>query len=47
MFEFAFDAKVPIVMVLSGGYQMTNAPVIAESIDEMFKKFNLASDNRK
>ena len=44
MFQFAFDAKVPIVMVLSGGYQMSNAPVIAKSIDGLINKFNLVKD---
>jgi hypothetical protein len=41
MFKFAFDHKVPIVMILSGGYQMTNAPNIAESIANLVSKFNL------
>ncbi len=40
MFDFALRKyKVPIVMVLSGGYQMTNAPVIADSIENLIEKF--------
>ena len=35
VFEECFKAKVPIVMVLSGGYQKTNAPVIADSIQNL------------
>ena len=41
MFRLAFDNKVPIVMVLSGGYQITNAPNIADSIENIVKVFNL------
>lgn len=42
MFEMALrEYKVPIVMVLSGGYQMTNAPVIADSIENIVKEFKL------
>ena len=33
VFKHAYEInKVPIVMLLSGGYQMSNAPVIARSI---------------
>ena len=40
MFEFAYQKyKVPIVMVLSGGYQMGNAPVIADSIENLVNNF--------
>ena len=35
------DKKVPIVMLLSGGYQISNAPVIAESIRNLCKQFDL------
>lgn len=35
------DNKVPIVMLLSGGYQISNAPVIAESIRNLCKRFDL------
>ncbi|CDW80072.1 UNKNOWN [Stylonychia lemnae] len=42
MFQMAVERfKVPIVMILSGGYQMTNAPVIADSIQNLVKKFDL------
>lgn len=42
MFEFALRKyKIPIVMILSGGYQMTNAPVIADSIENLMAKFEL------
>jgi len=46
MFKMALDRKVPIVMVLSGGYQKTNAPNIAESIDNIISKFNLKANKR-
>jgi hypothetical protein len=38
------DFKVPIVMLLSGGYQQTNAPCIALSILNLVRKFNLKLD---
>ena len=42
VFRHAYEQnKVPILMVLSGGYQMTNAPVIAQSIRNLDEKFNL------
>ena len=41
IFKFALDRKVPIVMVLSGGYQKTNAPNMADSIENLVNKFNL------
>jgi len=41
IFRFAFENRIPICMVLSGGYQQSNAPCIAESIDNLFKTFNL------
>jgi hypothetical protein len=41
MFQIAFGRKVPIVMVLSGGYQLTNAPNIADSIENIVNKYNL------
>lgn len=40
MFEYAYETyKIPIVMVLSGGYQMSNAPVIADSIENLIHRF--------
>lgn len=42
IFEYALDTfNVPIVMVLSGGFQMKNAPNIAESIARIVKRFEL------
>jgi len=41
IFEVAFKHKIPVLMVLSGGYQSTNAEVIADSVDNIVKKFNL------
>ncbi len=41
----AFENKIPIVMVLSGGYQKSNAPNIAESIDNLVTVFNLKKNN--
>ena len=33
--------KVPVVMLMSGGYQMNNAEVIADSIGHIISKYNL------
>ena len=42
MFEIAYEMyKVPIAMDLSGGYQLSNAPVIADSIENLVHKFKL------
>lgn len=41
VFSFAFNYNIPIMMVLSGGYQIITAPVIAESIQNIFNKFKL------
>jgi len=38
------QAPIPIVMVLSGGYQMSNAEVIAESIINLNNKFSLMKE---
>ena len=46
VFRFALERKVPIVMVLSGGYQKSNAPNIAESIENLMTKFNLKQNKR-
>jgi len=35
------EADVPVLMVLSGGYQKSNAEVIARSITNLREKFNL------
>ncbi len=41
MFNIALKNKIPILMVMSGGYQKRNAPVIADSIENLIIKFNL------
>ena len=43
VFKECLEAKIPVVMVLSGGYQKTNAPVIAQSIENLNQKFGLLS----
>lgn len=35
MFQLCINANVPILMVLSGGYQKVNAPTIAASITNL------------
>jgi hypothetical protein len=32
--------KIPVVMILSGGYQAINAKVIANSIQNLYHKFD-------
>lgn len=41
VFEKALGAKIPVVMLLSGGYQKSNAEVIAASILNLKEKFGL------
>ncbi len=41
VFARAFKVGVPVVMLLSGGYQDTNAAVIARSIKNLFDKLSL------
>jgi histone deacetylase 11 len=41
VFQRALDQKYPIVMLLSGGYQRTNAKVIADSLLNLRQKFKL------
>ena len=42
VFRYCYEVyKVPVVMLLSGGYQMSNAPVIARSVQNLCEKFNL------
>ena len=42
VFEYALTKmKVPIVMLMSGGYQQSNAPIIAESIRNLIDKYDL------
>jgi histone deacetylase 11 len=42
LFRFAFKHSIPIVMVLSGGYQMTNASIIARSIINLESKLSIS-----
>ncbi len=39
MIGLCLKKKVPVVMLLSGGYQKTNAEIIADSIENMVNKF--------
>ncbi len=39
VFKYAFEHNTPIVMVLSGGYQKSNAKIIADSILNLRQKF--------
>ncbi|MBX2834588.1 MAG: histone deacetylase [Micavibrio sp.] len=41
VFKYAFDHKIPIVMLLSGGYQKSNASIIAKSITNLNEKYGL------
>ena len=41
MFSHALTNHIPIVMLLSGGYQKNNAKIIADSIANLNQKFNL------
>ncbi len=43
VFKEALTRKVPIVMLLSGGYQQINAKVIASSIQNLIEEFSLRS----
>jgi len=42
IFGLALERKIPISMVLSGGYQMSNAQIIANSIENLINKYKLA-----
>ena len=39
MIGMCLSRKIPVVMVLSGGYQKSNAKNIADSIENLVKKF--------
>lgn len=41
VFEIALGKKIPILMILSGGYQKKNAKTIAESISNLHRRFNV------
>lgn len=45
VFRFAFETKSPILMLLSGGYQQSNGPLIGQSIVNLARKFPLAAFN--
>jgi len=47
VFQMALDHGVPIVMLLSGGYQKKNAEIIAASIINLINKFGLLERRRK
>ncbi len=39
VFKFAFESQTPVLMLLSGGYQKSNALIIAKSILNLAQKF--------
>ena len=41
VFKYAFENKIPIVMLLSGGYQKSNAYIITKSIMNLDEKYAL------
>lgn len=41
------DRVIPVVMLMSGGYQMSNAEIIAESIQNLIAKFDLSIKSLK
>jgi acetoin utilization deacetylase AcuC-like enzyme len=41
VFELAQKKNVPIIMLLSGGYQMENAKNISDSINNLHRKFRI------
>ena len=41
VFKFAFENKIPICMVLSGGYSKESHEIVSKSIENLFKVFNL------
>jgi histone deacetylase 11 len=45
VFEFAFKNKIPICMVLSGGYSKESHLIIHESIENILKKFDLLNND--
>ncbi|CAG8565083.1 11323_t:CDS:2 [Dentiscutata erythropus] len=47
VFRMALDHGIPIAMVLSGGYQKKNAEIIASSILNLIKKFDLVGKCKK
>jgi histone deacetylase 11 len=47
VFRMGLDHGVPIVMLLSGGYQKKNAEIIAASILNLINKFSLLEGRRR
>jgi acetoin utilization deacetylase AcuC-like enzyme len=47
VFDICLQHDIPVLMVLSGGYQRSNAPVIGRSIVNLMNKFNLRQHQRK
>lgn len=47
VFEYALANKIPVAMLFGGGYQPTNAGVIADSIENLDKKFGLLKKGPK
>jgi histone deacetylase 11 len=45
VFDHALTAKIPIVMLFGGGYLKSNAGMIADSIENLDKKFGLLKKN--
>ena len=41
VFKWCLERNIPILMVLSGGYQMCNAPCIADSLKNLADTFDL------
>ena len=41
VFEYALGNKIPVAMLFGGGYQPSNAGIIADSIENLNKKFGL------
>jgi histone deacetylase 11 len=41
------DPPIPITMVLSGGYQQTNAALFSESILNLIRQFDLLQQNKE
>ena len=39
IFRICMNQKIPVMMILSGGYQQVNAEVIANSIQNLYEKF--------
>ena len=39
MFKYSKDLKIPIVMLLSGGYMQENGYIIGDSIRNILNKF--------